>query len=110
MKAQMEKKPVHNILSLLKRIEALEAVVLREDRKVKSVQKIEDFNGEVVPEIREDAKLKMQANDKIQSMKNAIVILPPNLIKDGRHAAHNIEAICGFKVSDEMMDAAYSEG
>jgi hypothetical protein len=42
-------------------------------------------------------------------MTNAIKILPPNLIVEGRHAKQNIEAICGFKISDEMMEEVYSK-
>jgi len=70
-----------------------------------TIQKMEV--NEVAPAIEEYNGMKMNDEDKIQSMRNAIKILPPNMVKDGRHEKHNIEALCGFKVLDEMMDAAY---
>ena len=72
---------------------------------VKTIQKMEI--GDKAPAIEEYNGMKMNDEDKIQSMRNAIKILPPNMIKDGRHERHNIEALCGFKVLEEMMDAAY---
>jgi hypothetical protein len=74
-------------------------------KKSVSINKVESFNGEVEP-IKEE-NLKMQYNDKIQSMRNAIKILPPNLIENGRHSARNIGAICGFIVHDDMVDEVY---
>lgn len=72
----------------------------------KTLHKVEEFNGEQIPE-QEDSNLKMTIEDKIVSMRNAIKILPPNLKVNGKHHKSNIEAICGFKVSDELYDAAY---
>jgi hypothetical protein len=51
----------------------------------------------------------MEYEHKIQSMSNAIKILPPNMIKDGRHLKENVQAICGFMVLDEMMDEVYKD-
>ncbi len=63
-----------------------------------------------VPQPEEAIKpMGMDYECKIQSMTNAIKILPPNMIKDGRHLKENIQAICGFMVSDEMMDEVYKE-
>lgn len=64
--------------------------------------------GEEQP-VREDTRMKMALEDKIISMRNAIKILPPNYVKDGRHSKENVSAICGFVVSDEMMDEAYKD-
>jgi hypothetical protein len=72
-----------------------------------SIQKLEGFNGEELPPVQDNTR--MNDWDKLASIRNAIKILPPNLIVDGRHLASNIEAICGFKVSEEMLDAAYEE-
>lgn len=74
--------------------------------QVATIHKVEDFNGEVAP-MPED-NLKMNEQDKLISIENAVKILPPNMIKDGRHMRENVEAICGFKVSEEQMDAVYS--
>lgn len=51
--------------------------------------------------------LAMDDEFKIISMKNAIKILPPNMIIEGRHRKENVQAICGFMVTDKMMDEAY---
>jgi len=45
--------------------------------------------------------------DKLASMQNALKILPPNLLQDGRHSPENVQAICGFPVTEEMLNAAY---
>jgi len=74
-----------------------------------SINKVEKFNDEVPSTIESYNGMKMDASDKIQSMQNAIKILPPNMVVDGRHLKENIEAICGFKVLDEMMDEAYDD-
>ena len=73
----------------------------------KSIQHVEVFNNEVVPETVDN--FRMGYEDKIQSMRNAIDILPPNLVVDNKHIIGNIEAICGFKVSQEMLDSAYAD-
>ncbi len=64
-----------------------------------------------VEKVEEDTPngMRMDYDTKIQSMTNAVKILPPNMIKDGRHLRENIQAICGFMVSDEMMDEVYKE-
>ena len=73
----------------------------------KSIQHVEVFNNEVVPETVDN--FRMGYEDKIRSMRNAIDILPPNLVVDNKHIIGNIEAICGFKVSQEMLDSAYAD-
>lgn len=72
----------------------------------KSIQKVEEFNGEVIPD--QNDNMRMSYADKIISARNACAILPPNLIVDGRHTAKNVGAICGFVVDDEMLDEVYS--
>ena len=69
------------------------------------MQKVETFNGEQVPVPRDNAK--MNDLDKLASMQNALKILPPNLLQDGRHSPENVQAICGFPVTEEMLNAAY---
>jgi hypothetical protein len=72
-----------------------------------SIQRVEEFNGEVEPEPLDN--LKMAYEDKLASARNAIAILPPNLIKDGRHARENVQAICGFLIDEEFMDDLYKD-
>lgn len=72
------------------------------------IQKTETFNGEEPFDPDPQAGIKMKYDDKIQSMKNAIAILPPNMVdKDGRHLRENIQAICGFMVDEQMIKEAY---
>jgi hypothetical protein len=51
----------------------------------------------------------MSRDDRIQSMLNAVKILPPNLIKDGRHTKENVQALNCFTVTDAMMDEVYKD-
>lgn len=86
-----------------------EKVVSLEDQlspKTPTIQRVEGFNGEVAPEPKNN--LKMNDEDKMFSIKNAIAILPPNLVdKNQRHTKENIAALCGFKVSEEQVIRAY---
>jgi len=96
--------------SLLERVFNLEVAVaqlLEKKPQGKSIQRVEKFNDEEVPEQRESSAIKMTDSDKIMSAKNAVKILPPNMIVDGRHSKENIGAICGFVVTDEMMEEIY---
>lgn len=86
------------------RLDKIEAVVFAEK---KSINKIETFNGDVEPIQREKNNLQMDDRGKLASVKNAVQILPPNLKVNGRHTKENVGAICGFKVSEEMLDKAY---
>lgn len=99
------------IKDLEKRINELEErLILVESRKSykgKSLNKVEIYNNEKEPEQIEN--MKMNYSSKIDSMRNAIKILPPNLKVNDRHLSKNIGAICGFKVTEEMIDEAYSE-
>ena len=123
MEAQSKKKKgggAHTVMSLNKRIEILEATVealvkMQKEgvagstkRVENSIQRVEDFNGEEIP-VPETNRMRLTEADKMRSMDNAIRCLPPNYIKDGRHTKENIGAICGFKVSDEMLDEVYSK-
>lgn len=89
--------------SIEDRLDALEKIVYR---KAPSIQKVEAFNGEEEIQ-REESNLKMQYEDKIASVQNACKILPPNLLIDGKHVPKNVSAICGFLVTEEMIDRAY---
>lgn len=91
------------IQSIEERLDALEKIVYR---KAPSIQKVEAFNGEEEIQ-REESNLKMQYEDKIASVQNACKILPPNLLVDGKHVPKNVSAICGFLVTEEMIDRAY---
>jgi len=73
-----------------------------------SINKPEKQISENDAKPREDTRLKMGYTMKIQSMRNAIKILPPNLrTPDGKHTPENIGAICGFQVTPEMFEQAY---
>jgi LPS O-antigen subunit length determinant protein (WzzB/FepE family) len=89
--------------SIEERLDTLEKIVYR---KAPSIQKVETFNGEEEIQ-REESNLKMQYEDKIASVQNACKILPPNLLVDGKHVPKNVSAICGFLVTEEMIDRAY---
>ena len=58
-------------------------------------------------ENRDGLGFKMSYEEKLQSMLNAIKILPPNMIKDGRHLKENVQALNCFKVTDAMMEEVY---
>jgi len=73
------------------------------------INKIETYNGELEPEAKKETSLKMNYDDKLVSLKNATMILPPNLKVDGRHTARNCSAICGFEVTEEMLDEVYED-
>lgn len=74
----------------------------------KDIQRVEGFNGEQAPEPESNSMLRMGREDKLQSMINACRVLPPNYKIDGRHSAKNVQALCGFVVTDEMLDDVYA--
>lgn len=79
-------------------------------KRIASSKEIEVTPVKEVEEVKEEVKpMGMEMEHKLQSMTNAIKILPPNMIKDGRHLKENIQAICGFMVLDEMMDEVYKD-
>lgn len=88
-------------------IEILDLKKSLEKPEGKSIHKIEIFTGEQPPTAESYNGMKMGMSDRIISMQNAIKILPPNMVVEGRQLKQNVEAIVGFKVSDEMMDEAY---
>lgn len=89
---------------LTSRVESLEAKKVA----VKSIHRLEAHSKDVQPEPRKETILKMNFEEQVRSMKNAIKILPPNMVdEEGRHKSKNISAICGFAVTDEMMELAY---
>jgi hypothetical protein len=92
---------------LKERITELETKVVKKATPLKSINKVEDFNGESETKPYDDNKLRLNALDKLTSAKNAIKILPPNLMIEGRHTKENIGAICGFIVTEEMMELLY---
>ena len=116
-----------NVMSLDKRVRVLEGIIIELAKENKdmnerlrafetgkrgtnaepSLNKVETFNGQRTPE--KASKLEMDKEHKMQSLVNAIKVLPPNFVKDGRHSLENIEAIAGFKVSPELMDELYSK-
>lgn len=79
----------------------------REVKRIASINKLEIQETHV--EQREESKMKMDYQDQLASMRNAVAILPPNLMEDGRHTLENISAICGFKATEEMLDEVYGE-
>lgn len=77
-----------------------------------TLNKVESFNGETVPPPEENESglgFRMSLDDKVYSMLNTVKVLPPNLIKDGRHSKENIQALNCFVVTDEMMDLLYKD-
>ncbi len=97
------------ISQLVLRLEKLEKMPNSTIKRAPALNKVETFNGEKHPEPREDTKMRMTYDDKIGSLRNATMILPPNLKVDGRHLPENCGAICGFIVTDEMLDEVYKD-
>lgn len=77
--------------------------------RVASIQRTETFNGEFPIEQSDDMASRFSYEERIQNMRNAAAILPPNLIVDGRHTLENINAIMCFNATEEMMDDLYSQ-
>jgi len=75
--------------------------------KTPSINRVEVFNNEAPATVEAYNGIKMTEEDRVNSMRNAIKILPPNMVVNGRHSKENVEAICGFKIEDYQMDAAY---
>lgn len=96
------------IETLQQRLQDIESK--RSSRANAAINRVEahDGNGQDFAP-REESRMRMGYEDKIVSMVNAVKILPPNMIKDGRHAKENVQAICGFMVDEEMMDEVYSQ-
>lgn len=105
----IEEKYAKIIEELQERIDKLEAKSIR-TKAERSINQVEEFNGEEESIIETyNSGLDMKYADKIISARNACKILPPNLIeKSGKHARSNIEAICGFKIDDEMYEEIYT--
>lgn len=97
-----------DLSDILARLTVIETIPAPEVKLVKSIHKTEDFNGDYPDPPREESNAKMNRQDKLFSMKNAAMILPPNHIINGRHSRENIQAICGFPVTEEMMDELYA--
>lgn len=72
--------------------------VLKQDAKEDRFEDAHEFRN----------RMSMNDEDKLQSMRNAVMILPPNMVVDGRQTRENISAICGFKVTEEQWDLLYS--
>jgi hypothetical protein len=81
---------------------------LMRNRGSVSIQKVEEFNGEKVPDYTE-SNMKMNHDEQVFSIINTLKILPPNMIINGRHSIDNVQSLNGrFRVTDELMDEAYS--
>lgn len=72
---------------------------------------VENIKREEVVEIdnstHQYSGLNMDDEFRLISIRNAIAILPPNLMIDGKHTKANISAIVGFKITDEQWKQAY---
>lgn len=103
-----------------KRVEELEAIIEalnttvtsltepKEVSKTPSINKLESWYEKEEP--KQEQRLGMNYSDKIRSAKNAVKILPPNLVdSQGRHSMQNIGAICGFMVDEEMLEDIYKD-
>ncbi len=74
---------------------------------VASIHKVEAYSGESAPAQRRDTLREMSLENKLQSIRNACAILPPNLKVNGQHTLANVSAICGFQVSPAQLELAY---
>jgi hypothetical protein len=113
-----KKQQKHTILSLNKRLaEAEKTIKAMQDqlagkkstpRSEKSLNKVESFNGEEVPGVRERAGgMQMNHADRMMSLDNTIRIMSPTYLVDGRHTSENLSGICNFLVTQEMLDEYY---
>ena len=115
-KEKIKAAPSETISSLTKKIklltERIEALEARAGTKVApagmSINKVEGYNGELEPAVRPTSGLQMSHADKIHSARNAVKILNPKLIVDGRHLPSNVAAICGFPVDEGFLDEVYA--
>jgi hypothetical protein len=77
-------------------------------KKEESINNVEDFNGEVLPEFKEKSGMSQWSEEEmIQSMINTCRVLPGNLMRNGRHTKENIQALNVFKITDELIDKVY---
>mgnify|MGYP005844839567 CR=1 FL=1 len=95
------------INELFERVDTLEKRLEPAPRS--SLHKIETHTGETNPAPREKTNIHMDESFRVQSVKNASKILPPNRMVDGRHTKEDLSAICGFKVTDEIVEQVYGD-
>jgi len=74
------------------------------------------INNDVVQNLKDQDNLPQRTNGMqmdqeglFQSMRNIIMILPPNLAINGRHTIENISALCGYKVTEDQWNKLYEE-
>lgn len=97
------------IASIHDRLEKLEAKVFKKSEPA-TINKVEEHYGEIPHENIPKDNSGFSEADKLFSVLNAIKILPPNLIVDGRHTLSNVQAInARFVVTEEMLDEVYKE-
>jgi hypothetical protein len=85
-----------------------EEIAAKQDDIATDINKPERYYGVQMEEPDTRLGQTMPMEFKLQSMLNAVKILPPNFVRDGRHKKENIRALCGFVITDEMMDEVYS--
>ena len=66
-------------------------------RNLKDVDDLPDEAGGMI----------MDKEGLFQSMKNAIMILPPNLLVNGRHTIENISSLVGYRITESQWDRLY---
>jgi hypothetical protein len=93
------------VIDLTARLERMEKHLPFTGENVGSLEKPETHHNEV-------SGLDMGRADVVRSMKNALVILNPNLIDTDtkRHSIENVAAIVGkhHGITEAMMDEAYA--
>lgn len=74
------------------------------------------INNDVIQNLKDQDTLPQRTNGMqmdqeglFQSMRNIIMILPPNLAINGRHTIENISALCGYKVTEDQWNKLYEE-
>lgn len=75
-------------------------------RSVSGLNKTEAWDPAPV-ETYEQSRLKMNREDQMLSAANAIRILPPNRLQDGRARREDVQAIVGFSVDQEFLNEVY---
>jgi len=130
------KKPTHNIFSLNKRVETLEQENIDLKKELEGLDKLtllvkelieqgkpapappakqadinntQEMTGEDAPTVRETNNLDMDEKFQVQSMINALKILSPSFLVEGKQTIANVQAVCGFTVTQEKLDKAYEK-
>jgi len=104
-------RPKKQLTPVVQEVEVKELIeeVAQEDPKLVPEEIVQSSLKQIEELPKESFSMAMDQDGLFQSMKNAIMILPPNLKVDGRHTIENISAICGYKVTEDLWNKLYED-